>query len=365
MDETWWRILATHYGLHRPRLLSERQHFSRHFVVAEGARTYVLSEVRKLDRHPPFPDQFVAVSALAAEGFPQVHRPCRTLAGTYYVDRGTRYWFLRRYVEHEPEPDWSAPAMVDQAGRLLARLHRAGAHPWPDLVGLNRLDPERLDSFHWSATEYVDRLDRVLAGVDWTSWPAGLGERLRRTAREIAGEADGVLGRARELGLVGLCHQDYRPGNLLVRRGRIVAILDWDLARRDHQLYDMAVAALQFGRRQCLFPEVSLRLALRFIDVYLSTRGRPRLRVDEPALVPWMLRLAVLKRVFKGPRQSARDRMCLLRRIEGADLLLRSEPQPVRTPCVSDDTESAWHVPQHAARASASIEGVRIADARG
>lgn len=333
-EETWGRVLATHYGLCHTRLLSEQQHFSLHYMVSgvsaadpcAGPRRYVLSRVRRLADHPPFPNQFVVVGTLSAAGFAQVHRPCRTLAGADYVDRGTHYWYLRRHIGHEPHPDWSCPQMVARAARLLARVHMTTAHPWPDRIGLARLDPDRLAAFHWSAVEYIERLDRTLRGFDWDGWPAGLRDLLRRTAEGLAGESAEVLGAARDLGLVGLCHQDYRPNNLLVRDGKIVAILDWDLARRDHQLYDMAVAALQFGRRQCLFPEASLRLALRFIDAYLAARGRPRLRLQAPRIVPWMLRLAVLKRVLKGPRQSARDRLCLLRRIEGAELLLRQEP---------------------------------------
>lgn len=342
-EETWGRVLATHYGLCRTRLLSEQQHFSRHFVVSGGStggfdgggsaagegwgqRRYVLSRVRRLADHPPFPNQFVVLSALSAAGFAQVQRPCRTLTGADYVDRGTHYWCLRRYIDHDPHPDWSCPGMVARAARLLARVHMATAHPWPDRIGLARLEPENLAAFHWSATEYIDRLHLVLQGFDWGGWPAGLRDLLCRTADGLAGESAEVLGAARDIGLVGLCHQDYRPSNLLVRGGEIVAILDWDLARRDHQLYDMAVAALQFGRRQCVFPEVSLRLALQFVDAYLAARGRPRLRLQAPRIVPWMLRLAVLKRVLKGPRQSARDRLCLLRRIEGAELMLRQEP---------------------------------------
>jgi len=59
--------------------------------------------------------------------------------------------------------------------------------------------------------------------------------------------------RAEEIGVSrwdrAVIHGDWHPGNLLYREGAVVAVLDFDSARAEHRVIDIANAALQFSMR--------------------------------------------------------------------------------------------------------------------
>ena len=101
-----------------------------------------------------------------------------------------------------------------------------------------------------------------------------------------------TLGREQQgldLGPEGLTHQDYRPENVLTKGGRVVSVIDWDLAHWDHLLYDAALAAVHLIRSQP--GSAGLRAGHRFIDAYRESSG---IKFDEGALA-WMLRYVVTR----------------------------------------------------------------------
>jgi len=115
--------------------------------------------------------------------------------------------------------------------------------------------------------------------------------------RQLADAAPAVLDEVGRRGLVGLTHQDVRPVNCRVAGGVVVELWDWDLARLDCVLYDLAFSCLQFGP-ECLFPDVSLTLAQVFINAYTHAQQHPDLEQSIAELLPWFLRLVVLKRLL-------------------------------------------------------------------
>lgn len=323
----WRRVAEQDYGLDAITVLDERAHYHHHHFLsarpgpawpAGSPERFVLSRCQPDAHRLPFEHQFAILTAITCHtGMAEVAMPRETMAGDAFASRSGARWMLRDYVEHDPSPDWTAPALVRRAACLLARLHDLTAQTGADRH-LPHLDPDHVDRFHWSVSEFVERIGSLAAPP---------GTLVTDTIEDLRKHADEVLDVTRgELGLHGLTHQDFRPHNLLVAppgaadAGRIRAVIDWDLARRDDHLYDMALAALQFGDNRCLGARADMDLAGLFVDTYLGARGLGDLRRAHPWLVPWMLRLVVVKRLLTNGPASAAHRIALLTRLVGSEI---------------------------------------------
>lgn len=310
-DADDWQVVATaHFDLAAPRLWDQRRHHSHHYFLQTDGRRLVLSRAPVEPHRPPFDYQFMILRALLAAGFGKARLPLPARDGALYVCHNDCWWTLRPYGPSDPNPPWASAALVRQAARTLASLHQAAAvaRALPDL------DAHALDPFHWTSAEFISGLDQILDRFHWYQLDPGQRRRLQRSVRQLVDAAPGVLAAARRRGLVGVTHQDLRPVNCRVVGGAVVEVWDWDLARLDCVLYDLAFSCLQFGGRECLFPDTSLALAQVFIDEYVHTRRQPGLEGDVAALLPWFLRLVVLKRLLLN--WHIPDRLRLLDQVE-------------------------------------------------
>ncbi|MGH6672431.1 MAG: phosphotransferase [Xanthobacteraceae bacterium] len=111
-----------------------------------------------------------------------------------------------------------------------------------------------------------------------------------------------------------LSHQDFRPANICTNGKHITAVLDWDMARPDCPLYDVAFASLQFGGRECLFDDISLDLAHLFLRTYVRHAGLQPWLLAHPEIMSWIYRVTILKRLLHNWHVANRTR--LLRRLE-------------------------------------------------
>lgn len=179
------------------------------------------------------------------------------------------------------------------SAEALAGLHRAlggitpkGANP----SGFTSLDGKRWRELDW----YLGALDRTRLLAP------GLGgdgaHALRRMLDERAGAVEKEL-QALDAELASadlprqVIHGDYGPYNLLFRRGQRVLILDFELARIDWRVADVAKALQQFGVNRY---GVSSRRTDRFLGAY--DRAYP-LRPDEWRLLPSVWSFLTLRRV--------------------------------------------------------------------
>ncbi len=92
-----------------------------------------------------------------------------------------------------------------------------------------------------------------------------------------------------------ILHGDWHPGNLLFRDGQVVGVLDFDSARLEPRLADVANGALQFSirmsdpARPLTWPEgMDARRICAFVRGYDSTAGHP-LEVAEKSALAWMM----------------------------------------------------------------------------
>ena len=141
--------------------------------------------------------------------------------------------------------------------------------------------------------------------------------------RFVQSNATAVKALCDEWEMRSITHQDYRPANLRIWESKIATVWDFDMAVIDYSLYDVAFASLQFGGRECLFPEVSLDLAKQFVETYIATTDKPE-PIGEDGVLRWFLTVAVLRRLLLN--YHIPERIELLRRIAGWDWLNRIAP---------------------------------------
>jgi aminoglycoside phosphotransferase (APT) family kinase protein len=191
---------------------------------------------------------------------------------TYWVDLDGR-----RAVMRLPPPGAriAGPADIPRQGRLMDALHRRGL-PVPAVLRmtdepvvdgrpfylLEAVDGERIEkvvgtvpneAIAGSAVEVLKQLQRVPlteSGIGDES-PASLDYEIGRwtwlmdrAPEELTGEAPAVAellrsSRPPERAPV-LVHADFHYGNMLFRDGRVVALLDWEIAQVGQPLLDLA-----------------------------------------------------------------------------------------------------------------------------
>lgn len=135
-------------------------------------------------------------------------------------------WSVYRWLEGEPldrVPEADLVALAGELGRFLARLHRAPTGGAP---------PAGAGSFHRGGDlahygpEVEVSLDRLAGAADVPAarqvWKRALTSRWERSPMWV--------------------HGDVAPGNLLLRGGRLAAVIDWGQACAGDPACDLAIA---------------------------------------------------------------------------------------------------------------------------
>jgi Ser/Thr protein kinase RdoA (MazF antagonist) len=213
---------------------------------------------------------------LTREGATMVHRKGRIYEMFEFV-KGARY---------DRSLDQTA-----RSGEQLGALHRL-------LDGYQPEHPAPIGSYH-AVKELDARFERIVPavaaaepGVDRVAI-ARLSRHLQQAYREAAGQADAA-------GFPGwaptIVHGDWHPGNLLFRAGAVVAALDFDSARREPRIADVANGTLQFSIRMAdtddplEWPDGLDPDRMRaFIHGYHSEAHHQPLQDDELDALPWLM----------------------------------------------------------------------------
>jgi Ser/Thr protein kinase RdoA (MazF antagonist) len=162
------------------------------------------------------------------------------------------------------------------AGRLLARLHSSLEEvdvPVSATLGFSGRRGERVRDVDWHAAALADapaprRLREWVTATLWQLTETFERQRLSTT----------------------VVHGDYGPYNMMVRDGQVPLVLDFELARRDWRLVDLATGLGWFARRRWSF---DVGAARRLLEAYRETSG---ILEEELARIPDMAAFLALQR---------------------------------------------------------------------
>lgn len=225
---------------------------------------------------------------LADDGF-----PVPKLIGTKHDNNSLvqftgRTYELFEYVEGS-RYDRSAQAAY-QAGHTLGRLH--------DSLRNHRNDFQPPSGSYHASMEIDRKLSMVPAMVDAVS-PDVDNEALSRTCDFLSQAYKKASSRVDQAGFrswpLVILHGDWHPGNLLYQGGRINAVLDFDSARVEPRMSDLANAALQFSMEMStrenatMWPEgLDVKLLASVVRGYDQSAQEP-LSHDELEALPWLI----------------------------------------------------------------------------
>ena len=174
-----------------------------------------------------------------------VSPPIAALDGRTHVELGDTSLSLQRHIDGE-HLDTDVPSQVRQAGEVLARQHEALA-TFPDLI------PD--------LTPPAPLSHQVNAWLDSApDHPAEALDGLRHLVRETV---PGALP-------TQLVHGDYRSANIIVDESGIVAVIDFEDARIDHRVAELARSAVLLGTRFHNWAPVSVGVHATLLDGYAS-----------------------------------------------------------------------------------------------
>lgn len=162
------------------------------------------------------------------------------------------------------------------AGTMLADLHRtleAVDVPPSASLGFVSRDGPRVREVEW----YTSRLEDADVPSQMRAWAA---TELRRLSERLA---------ARQLPLT-VVHGDFGPYNLMLKRGAPAVLVDYELARLDWRLVDLATGLVWWAQRRRRF---DVDAARRVLSAY---RASTDASTDELQLIPEVLALLALQR---------------------------------------------------------------------
>jgi Ser/Thr protein kinase RdoA (MazF antagonist) len=190
---------------------------------------------------------------LAAVGFGGAPRLLLTPSGATAVERdGRRFAVFERidggyHYQHYLLLSWQEDRYIAAAAHLLADAHVLLAGFVPEGRNPNGVDGSgrRLRDLQW----YEDRLRDCVVRTEPARDGKAAGELLARATRieETLAATDAAMARAHPA--LGTLHGDFAPHNVLFRRRRPPVILDFENARRDHIILEVAEAARRFCGR--------------------------------------------------------------------------------------------------------------------
>lgn len=228
---------------------------------AEGRR-FVCNAESLLRTYADIEQEFFAVDTLLERGYELAGpllttddgKPCHFIDGRYYT--------LRPYIEGDKPFTWRRidwnEKHCGEAGRALAMLHCAG-----DGANLGQLTVKRLKpTIEWEKA-CLDRIRYVFARASEFGVMPGYNLTVA-FAEAIVGRLQGRLEQVAEVQNMieewlrahgskyawrALLHGDFHPGNLIFENDKIKGVIDWDYARIDDPLFDLAYARLMFCGR--------------------------------------------------------------------------------------------------------------------
>jgi hypothetical protein len=295
-DDTWRSVLDQYYGFTDAVLLDEIKSHNSHYRIDSSAAGELMLSCREIQGGLA---RFRFTQMLLSDLRPYLETlqpPRLTKSGLAYVSRAGHFWQLADFVGTD-HADWTSADLISDSAHRLAEFH--------EVASLRRINfpfaQSDLASFEWSMHEWDKSIDgHVKPFVRSGKYD----DETVRTVIDFAGHLRRLAVECRDLvethGLFGITHQDYRPANLCVVEGKVKYIWDWDLARNDVVLYDVAFASMQFGTREVVFPQFHVGRAELFITEYAAARHIDVNQGPFRRILSWCFVAVVLKRLLNG-----------------------------------------------------------------
>ncbi len=240
----------------------ERGYVNENWVVETARGRYLLKR-----RHPSLrcPDVIQAQHALLVRlhqaGFP-VPALVPTVRGDTWLVQDGECYEVQAYIQGAPY-DPARPAHLLAAATTLGRYHALAEGFAPPALHLGVLYSPAL------LRENLGRLARA--------WAASQDAPLARLVQRLDAHADDLARRFAEHGPLPhlVIHGDYYADNLLFDRDRIVGVVDWDKARWQPRVVELAEALIYFASprpgpfQHLVYPGVlDQEPFARFLDAY-------------------------------------------------------------------------------------------------
>lgn len=216
------------------------------------------SSGRMLTKWSVAPERFAGLAALAqltswldARGLP-VSAPVPALDGRLQLQVGRVSVGVQREVEGGLL-ETSDDGMVRAAGAVLARLHAALAE-FPDAGSLADLPS--------SPAPLRDRITRWLDAC-----PGHVPPIAREALRRLVADA------STDLPAPQIVHGDYRSANIICGLGGVAAVIDFETARLDHRIDELARSAVLLGTRFRDWAPFTKHVRATFLAGYQSEQG--------------------------------------------------------------------------------------------
>lgn len=204
------------------------------------------------------PQRFARLSELAdltvwlAERGAPVSAPILTPDGNSHAESGGTFLVLQELIEGDPLEVANAD-QVRAAGAVLARLHgELALYPHADPLGQSAMTPS--GSLPVRVTSWLDAQPHHISSPLLTS--------MRRLMDAAPTEPMPTQ----------LLHGDYRAANILCAGARVLAIIDFEEARFDHPIAELARSAVMLGTKFRNWGPVSSSVRADFLAGYESER---------------------------------------------------------------------------------------------
>jgi aminoglycoside phosphotransferase (APT) family kinase protein len=212
--------------------------------------------------------------ARALQSVPGVPVPAPLWVDADGAATGRALYFMEHIEGDVPAPwnshtyfhdDGARRAVGRQLVEILAAIHGIDLLELPAVIR-GREDPDlTAEVAHWERVYERDRIEPVPA--------------LERAFGWLASHAGDVSGRR------ALVHGDFRIGNAIVRDGRVVAMLDWELAHVGDPVEDLANFAHRLYRGKLGIPSGLMSMD-ELLDAYREMTG---FSVSEKAMTFWLV----------------------------------------------------------------------------
>jgi len=240
-------IVLSHFDIGTIEAIQEYPRGSRRspkLILKSDSGTFLLKR-RACGKDDPFKVAFShnLQLYLASKQFPLPH-----LIGTKTNNNSMLQWkdYIYELFEYIKGTSFdNSPEATTEAGKTLALFHKLLLDYQPEY------EPAQ-GSYHAarSVAKSMASIPHTLSKVDPQN-ASSESDRIEKTIKFLHASYNAAALRVNEMGLADwpmqIVHSDWHPGNMLFHGQRVVAVIDYDAARIQQRIIDVANGALQFS----------------------------------------------------------------------------------------------------------------------